>query len=146
MITPIKQGEERFRLTFLPTWLLVGATDRPFSDAAEVINGGCDKCNKALAQAATMPGFEIEGIYCGHCGRLRRGPVLTPFERLAEAAEHLLAEYGATEPGAGADNHEGPAGAALDALYGAWNQYMRAMHGTPDAVFEPEGMADRRGE
>jgi hypothetical protein len=28
---------------------------------------------------------------------------------------------------------------ALDALYGAWNQYMRAKHGTPDAVFEPEG-------
>jgi hypothetical protein len=66
--------------------------------------------------------------------------VLTPFERLAEAAEHLLAEYGVTEPGAGVDIHEGPAGVALDALYGAWNDYMRAKHGTPDAVFEPEGL------
>jgi hypothetical protein len=85
----------------------------------------------------------ITGIYCGYCGHLRRGSVLTPFERFAEAAEQLLAEYGVTEPGAGVENHEGPAGVALDALYGAWNQYMRAKHGTPDAVFEPEGKEEQ---
>ena len=136
--------EEKFRVTSGPYWLRVGPTHCPLPDAAEVINGGCEKCNKALAQAATMPGREIEGMHCGYCGHLRRGPVLTPFERLAEAAEHLLAEYGVTEPGAGVDNHEGSAGAALDALYGAWNEYMRAKHGTPDAVFGPEGVAERR--
>ncbi len=60
-------------------------------------------------------------------------------EALATAAEHLLAELGVTEPGAGRDNHEPPAGALMDALYAAWNQYMRARHSEPDAIFEPEG-------
>jgi hypothetical protein len=130
--------EEKFRVTSGHYWLLVGATTAPSPDAPEVA-AQCEKCNSALAYAAMMALTISEGIYCGYCGHLRRGPVLTPVERLAEAAELLLAEYGVTEPGAGADNHEGPAGAALDALYGAWNQYMRAKHGTPDAVFEPEG-------
>jgi hypothetical protein len=134
--------EEKFRVTSGHYWLLVGATTTPSPDAPEVA-AQCEKCNSALAQAAMMALTIAEGIYCGHCGRLCRGPVLTPLERLAEAAEHLLAEYGVTEPGAGVDNHEGPAGVALDALYGAWNQYMRAKHGTPDAVFEPEGKVEQ---
>ena len=136
-----ENGKEKFRLIGgnEPSWLVVGRALPPLPEEPEVINGGCKECNAALALAAAK-GFAItEGVCCGHCGHLRRGPVLTPFERLAEAAEHLLAEYGVTEPGAGADNHEGPAGAALDALYAAWNEYMRAKHGTPDAVFEPEG-------
>jgi len=58
---------------------------------------------------------------------------------LASAAEHLLAELGVTEPGAGQDNHEIPVGGMMDALYTAWNNYMRAKHGQPDAIFEPEG-------
>jgi len=130
--------EEKFRVTSGHYWLLVGATTTPSPDAPEVA-AQCEKCNSALAQAAMMALTIAEGIYCGHCGRLRRGPVLTPFERLAEAAEQLLAEYGVTEPGAGSDNQNGPEGLALDALYGAWNQYMRAKHSQPDAVFEPEG-------
>ena len=130
--------EEKFGLTSGHCWLLVGATTSPSPHAPEVV-AGCKECNSALAQAARMALTITEGIYCGYCGHLRRGPVLTPFERLAEAAEHLLAEYGVTEPGAGVDNHEGPAGVALDAPYGAWNEYMRAKHGTPRAVFEPEG-------
>jgi hypothetical protein len=130
--------EEKFRVTSGYYWLLVGATTSPSPHAPEVV-AGCKECNSALAQAASMALTITEGIYCGHCGHLRRGPVLSPFERLAEAAEHLLAEYGVTELGAGVDNHEGPAGVALDALYGAWNEYMRAKHGTPNAVFEPEG-------
>lgn len=55
------------------------------------------------------------------------------------AVENLLAEFGATEPGAGAANHEAPAGHILDALYEAWNNEMRNAHGNPDAIFEPEG-------
>jgi hypothetical protein len=133
-------GREQSRMTTGNYWLLVGATAPPPPDAPEVANGGCHECNSALALGAPLSVVRsAAGLFCGHCGRLHRGPVLTPPERLAEAAEHLLAEYGVTEPGAGADNHEGPAGVALDALYGAWNQYMRAKHGTPDAVFEPEG-------
>ena len=58
---------------------------------------------------------------------------------LATAAEQLLAELGVTEPGAGRDNHELPAGALMDALYAAWNNYMRARYSKPDAIFEPEG-------
>jgi hypothetical protein len=58
---------------------------------------------------------------------------------LALAAEHLLAELGVTEPGAGQDNHEMPVAGMMDALYTAWNNYMRAKHGQADAIFEPEG-------
>jgi hypothetical protein len=55
------------------------------------------------------------------------------------AVEHLLAEMGVTEPGAGAANHEAPAGELLDAVYAAWNQAMRDEHNDQDAIFEPEG-------
>lgn len=60
-------------------------------------------------------------------------------EGLALAAERLLAELGVTEPGAGQDNHEMPVAGMMDALYTAWNNYMRAKHGQADAIFEPEG-------
>ncbi len=60
-------------------------------------------------------------------------------ERLALAAEHLLAELGVTEHGAGQSNHEMPVAGMMDALYTAWNNYMRAKHGQADAIFEPEG-------
>jgi hypothetical protein len=58
---------------------------------------------------------------------------------LMTAVEHLLAEMGVTEPGAGAANHEAPAGELMDKLYDAWNAELRRRHGQPDAIFEPEG-------
>jgi hypothetical protein len=58
---------------------------------------------------------------------------------LMTAVEHLLAEMGVTEPGAGAANHEAPAGELMDKLYDAWNGELRRRHGEPDAIFEPEG-------
>lgn len=58
---------------------------------------------------------------------------------LMTAVEHLLAEMGVTEPGAGEANHEAPAGELLDNLYTAWNQAMRDQHNDQNAIFEPEG-------
>lgn len=60
-------------------------------------------------------------------------------EPLALSAERLLAELGVTEPGAGDANHEMPVATLMDKLYEAWNNYMRAKHGQPEAIFEPEG-------
>jgi hypothetical protein len=58
---------------------------------------------------------------------------------LMTAVEHLLAELGITEPGAGAANHEAPAGELMDALYTAWNDELRRQHSDPEAIFEPDG-------
>lgn len=95
-----ENGKEKVRLIEgnEPSWLVVGRVLPPLPEEPEVINGGCDECNAALALAAAKGFVVTGGVCCGHCGYLRRGPVLTLFERLAEAAEHLLAEYGVTEP------------------------------------------------
>ena len=130
------QQPERYRLTG-SGWILVGATVPPDVSQAELNDSGCEKCRYAAAHAAHTP-FALASIYCAHCGQLRRAPS-TRADRLAMAAEQLLAEFGVTEPGAGLDNHEMPAAALLDSLYTAWNDYMRAKHGQPEAIFEPEG-------
>lgn len=63
-------GEEMWRLA-ARGWLLVGTTVRPGPGAPEVDNR-CGYCESALARAALTRPLALEGIHCGHCGRVSR--------------------------------------------------------------------------
>ncbi len=65
-----KPGEEIWRLAGTG-WLLVGATVPPKPGALEVDNR-CGHCESALARAALQQPLALEGIHCGHCGRVSR--------------------------------------------------------------------------
>lgn len=52
-------------------WLLVGATVPPEPGAPEVGNR-CGYCESALARAALTRPLALDGIHCGHCGRVSR--------------------------------------------------------------------------
>ena len=87
-----------------------------------------------LRKLAAEEGINGAGEYC----EWLEARLLAGYE-VAAAAEGVLAELGVTEPGAGAENHEDPAGILLDHLYDTWNCWMRIWNNTPDAVMEPEG-------
>ncbi len=63
-------GQEIFRLSG-DTWLLVGTTVAPEPDAPEV-DARCLQCESALAAAALARPMVLQGIHCGHCGRMNR--------------------------------------------------------------------------
>ena len=65
-------GKKRWRLA-ATGWLLVGATVPPEPGAPEV-DSRCGRCESALARAAlgVRQPLVLEGIHCGHCGRVSR--------------------------------------------------------------------------
>lgn len=70
ILTLRKPGEEIWRLA-ATGWLMVGATVPPAPDAPEV-DARCLQCDSALAAAALARPLVLQGIHCGHCGRLNR--------------------------------------------------------------------------
>lgn len=66
-------------------------------------------------------------------------PSHTAASNLMGSVEGLLAELGATEPGAAVRNGdiEEPAAMLLDHVYDCWNQVMREISDVPDAILEP---------
>ena len=71
-------GEEIWRLA-AKDWLLVGTTVRPEPDAPELDNR-CLQCESALARVALMRPLALEGIHCGHCGRVSRAKWVDEWE------------------------------------------------------------------
>lgn len=65
-------------------------------------------------------------------------------DALLRAVEGVLAELGATEPGAAERNGdiEAPASILLDHLYDCWNQAMREIHGDSLVLMDPDGFDD----
>lgn len=74
-----KPGEEIWRLA-ATGWLMVGATVPPAPDAPEV-DARCLQCDSALAAAALAQPLALEGIHCGHCGRVSRAKWVDGRER-----------------------------------------------------------------
>lgn len=66
-------------------------------------------------------------------------PIPHQFLELMRMVEGVLAEFGATEPGAveKRGDVEAPASMLLDELYLAWNNCMRELHDEPDAACAP---------
>lgn len=66
-------------------------------------------------------------------------PIPHQFLELMRSVEGVLAEFGATEPGAveKRGDVEAPASMLLDQLYLAWNDCMREIHCEPDAACAP---------
>lgn len=66
-------------------------------------------------------------------------PIPHQFLELMRSVEGVLAEFGATEPGAveKRGDVEAPASMLLDQLYIAWNNCMRELHDEPDAACVP---------